>query len=135
MRKLMNLPRPVLRVLAGVLAGGLAAVAMRLPQVASWTGRDVAAMALLAGLTVAGEHLHVDVRFGDQTKHVSVSEAFYGAALLMGVRPSVLTLGVGLGVVGVYGSRRIAWYKTAFNAGSFVLAVTAAELVYGAASH
>jgi hypothetical protein len=128
-----GLPRSARMLLAGVVTVGAAAVAVRLPQVASWTGRDLIAFAALIAATIAGEQLHVAVRFGEQTKHVTITEASYAAALLLGVAPSVLTLAAGIGVVTVYSLRQVAAHKVAFNAGSYVAAVTAAELVFAAA--
>ncbi|MFN2545737.1 MAG: hypothetical protein ABR600_14365 [Actinomycetota bacterium] len=116
---------------AVVTAGG-AALAVRLPQLGAWNARDLGALALLVAATIAGEQLHVAVRFGHQTKHVTVTEAAFAAALLLGVRASVLTLAVGIGVAAVYGARRVAPYKAAFNVGSYLAAVTAAELVFAA---
>ena len=69
------MPRPVLRLLTVVVAAGAAAVAVRLPDVASWRALDLAVVALLAAATFAGEQLNVNVRFGEQTKHVTVTEA------------------------------------------------------------
>jgi hypothetical protein len=132
MKRISSLSRSVRALVAGVIATGLAALAIRLPEMRSWTARDLGALGLLIAATIAGEQLHVAVRFGKQTKHVTVTEAAFAGALLLGVRASVLTLAVGIGVVAVYGYRRVATYKVAFNAGSYLAAVTAAELMFGA---
>jgi len=127
-----SLPRSARMLLAGVVTAGVAAVAVRLPQVGSWNGRDLIAFAAVIAATIAGEQLHVAVRFGEQTKHVTMTEASYAAALLLGVRPSVLTLAVGFGIATVYAARRVGGHKVAFNLGSYLVAVTAAELVFAA---
>ena len=131
-RILNAMPRNVRTLFVAVVGTGAAALAVRLPELGSWSLRDLGALALLVASTIAGEQLHVTVRFGSQTKHVTATEAAFAAALLLGVRPSVLTLAVAIGVVAVYGSRRVAAHKVAFNAGSYIAAVTAAELVFAA---
>ena len=125
--------RLVRLLVAGVVAAGAAAVAIRLPQLGSWHGKDLLAFALLVAATVAGEQLRVSVRFGEQTKHVTMTETAYAAALLLGVRTSAITLAVLVGIAGVYSVRRIDAHKVAFNAGSYLAAVTAAEFVFAAA--
>jgi hypothetical protein len=117
---------------AGVVTVGVAAVALRAHEVSSWNLRDLGALALLVAATAVGENFHVAVPFGHQTKHVTITESAFAAALLLGVRPGVLTMAVGIGVAAVYASRRVASYKVAFNVGSYLAAVTAAELVFAA---
>src|SRR5205823_3177566 len=94
---------------------------------------DLAALLAVAVLTVAGERFDLRFRFGNQTKHVTVTEASFAAAMLLGIRPSVLTLGVVAGVVITNAARGTAAHKAAFNVGSFAAAVTAAEVLYHAA--
>ena len=129
-RKVYAMPRMLRAMLIAVIAAGAASVATRLPELRSWTLRDVGALALLVAATAFGERLDVSVRFGKQTKHVTMTEAAFAAALVLGVRASVLTLAVAIGVTCVYAVRRVAPYKVAFNAGSYVAAVTVAEIVF-----
>src|SRR5207248_10351397 len=57
MRQLAKLPRPALALLIGVVAAGVTAVAVRLPELGSWSRVDLGGAILLAALTFAGEHL------------------------------------------------------------------------------
>jgi len=129
-----SLPTSAVAMIAGVIAAGAASVALRLPELGSWKAADLGILALVAALTLAGERFDLTFRFGEQTKHVTVTEASFGAALFLGIRPSVLTLGVVAGVVLTNAMRRTALHKAAFNVGSFAAAVTAMELVFHAAA-
>ena len=129
-----SLPTRAIVLIAAVIAAGAASVALRLPELSGWKRADLAALAAVAALTVIGERFSLRFAFGGQTKHVTVTEATFGAALLLGVRPSVLTLGVVAGAAVSNAIRRTALHKAAFNLGSFAAAVTAMELVFRAAA-
>src|SRR5207247_294652 len=72
----------------------------------------------------------VNVRFGAEKKHISLTEASFAAALLLGVRPGVLTVAASMGIALVYTAKGTPPHKVAFNTGSYALAVTAAEVVF-----
>src|SRR2546426_613915 len=73
-KSIAHLPASVRVLLAGVVTAGAAAVAIRLPQLGSWTARDLVAFVLLVGATFAGEQLRVTRRFGEQTKNGTMTE-------------------------------------------------------------
>ena len=128
-----SLPKRAIALIAAVTAAGAVAIAIRLADLVRWTVPDLGAAVALALVTVAGERFSMRFRFGDQTKHVTMTEAGYAAALILGVRPSALILGAALGVVVTNVLRGTALHKAAFNVGSFALALTAAAAVYRAA--
>ena len=125
-----GLPRRAVMLIMAVVAGGLAAVAMRLPELSSWTTLDLGAMLGLVAATALGESFTIKVRYGTETKHISLTESAYAAALLLGVRPGVLTVGAALGVAVVHTARGTASHKVAFNVASYAVALTAAEAAY-----
>ena len=134
MRTKSSLPTKAIAMIAGVIGAGAACLALRATDVTRWNATDLLALAAIALATAVGERFDLQFRFGEQTKHVTVTEASFAAALLLGVRPSVLTFGVVLGVVAINAIRGTAAHKAAFNVGSFALAITAAELVFAAAA-
>jgi hypothetical protein len=69
------------------------------------------------------------MRHRTEVENFSVTDAVWVPALIL-VSPSVLTLSVLLGSLAGHAYRRWAWYKVAFNAGQFVVAITVAEFVY-----
>jgi hypothetical protein len=128
-----KLPKRALVLIGSVIAAGAACLTLRLGELGSWRPADLAILASIAATTVVGERFDLKFRFGDQTKHVTVTEASFVAALLLGIRPSVLTAGVVAGAVASNALRRTPVHKAAFNVGSFALAVTAMEVAYRAA--
>jgi hypothetical protein len=128
-----SLPTSAVALIATVIAAGAASVALRLPELGGWRTGDLLGLAAIALLTAIGEKFSVNFRFGDQTKHVTVTEASFAAALLLGVRPSVLTLGVVAGVIASNVMRGTALHKAAFNVGSFATAITVSEILFRAA--
>ena len=125
-----RMPRTAIALIAGVIGAGAVAVAIRLPEIARWSRVDLLALAALAVASILGETFSVEVRFGRETKHVTLTEAAYAAALVIGVRSGVLTTAVVLGIGIAYAARGIAAHKVAYNAASYALAVTGAEVVF-----
>jgi hypothetical protein len=129
-QKTNGIPRAAIALIAGVLVAGVAGVAIRLPELATWSNADLLVLGAIAAATVLGEAFSVQLRFGAETKHVTLTEAAYAAALLMGVRSGVLTTAVVLGIALAYSARRTAAHKVAYNAASYAIALTAAEIVF-----
>jgi len=127
-----RLPRVAKLLVAAVGAAGALTVALRLPSLSSWSTADLVAMCALVGVTLVGESFTLKIRYGAETKHVSGTEAAYAAALLSGMRPSVLTVAVGLGIGAADVARGTAPHKTVLNVGSWLAAITGAELAFGA---
>ena len=129
-RTSMKTPRAAVALIVAIVSAGAIAVAVRLPEIGHWSNADLLALGLIAGATIVGEAFSVKVRFGGETKHVTLTEAAYAAAMLIGVRHGVLTVAVAAGIAIAYASRGTAVHKTAYNAASYALAVTAAEVVF-----
>jgi hypothetical protein len=130
MKTTTHMSRSAVALITGVIAAGIAAVASRLPELSTWSTADLMAMVGIVAATVLGESIAVKVRFGAETKNISVTESAYAAALLFGVRPGVLVIAAALGVAVAYTARGTAGHKVAFNAGSFAVAATVAQVVF-----
>lgn len=126
-----QLPAPARRLVLGVGLAGLAATAVRVPEVAGWTRGDLLAWVGLAVGTAALEQFTISIRHSTETENFSLTDSLWVAGLLL-VRPSVLTLAVLGGALVGQVARRWAVRKVAFNVAQFVVAVTVAELVFDA---
>jgi hypothetical protein len=127
-----RVPKRAIALIGAVLAVGTGCIAMRLVDVSRWTAGDVLVAAALAALVAAAEQFSVRIPFGNETKHVTLTEAAFAAVLLLGVRASVLTAAVAIGFAIGHAVRGTAAHKLAFNVGSCVAAVTASEVAYAA---
>jgi len=114
-----------------VAAGGIAVVAARVPDIASWNAKDLAAFLVLAVGIVVTEQFQIPLRYGSETLNFSLTEALWVGALVL-ARPSVVTLAVGAGILAGQAAHRWAPHKVAFNVGQFLIALTAAQLIFGA---
>ncbi len=126
-----GLPRSARMVMAGVFASGLACLAIRAHEVATWTAKDALT---LAGLVVAGvlaEQFNISIRHRTETENFMLTDAVWVPALLLG-KPGVLTCAVVLTTLLGQPLKRWAWYKILFNAAQFAVAITVAEVIHGA---
>lgn len=123
-----RLPVSAQGLVAVVAVAGVASLLARLPDLANWGGRDLAAFLILSAGIVLAEQFQVPLRFGTETLNFSLTEALWVGALVL-ARPSVVTIAVVTGVVLGQAMRRVAPYKLAFNTGQFLLALTAAQVV------
>jgi hypothetical protein len=126
-----TLPRSARVLVTVVAAGGLAALLARVPDFTRWNGDDVAALVLLSVGIMITEQFQLPLRFGNETLNFSLTEALWVGALVL-ARPSVVTMAVAGGIVLGQTARRWAPHKIAFNAGQFVIALTAAQAIVGA---
>jgi PAS domain S-box-containing protein len=124
-----ELPAPARRVMVGFALLGLGSVAIRIPQLASWSWTEVVTALALAVAAAVSEQFTVAVSHQTETENFSVTDALWVPALIL-APPSVLTVGVLVGTLAGHAFRRWSWYKVLFNASQFVVAITAAELVY-----
>ena len=124
-----DLPRAARRLIVAYSALAAVAVLVRVPEIRTWTWEDAVATAALALAAGLSEQFTVAVAHRTETENFSVTDALWVPALIL-APSSVLTISVLLGTLIGHALRRWAWYKVAFNASQFVLAVTAAELVY-----
>lgn len=122
---------PAQALIAVVAAGGVASLVMRAPDLAHWRAQDLAAFLLLTAGIVVTEQFQVPLRFGSENLNFSLTEALWVGALIL-ARPSVVTMAVAAGVLLGQVTRRRALHKLVFNAGQFLLALTAAQVVVAA---
>jgi hypothetical protein len=114
-----------------VAVGGLASLLVRVPDLAHWDGQDLATFLLLTAGIMLTEQFQVPLRFGSENLNFSLTESLWVGALIL-ARPSVVTMAVAAGVLLGQATRRRALHKLIFNAGQFLLALTAAQVVVAA---
>jgi len=124
-----DLPAPARRVMIAFALLAAVCVAFRIPQLSSWSWHDWVTALGLAAAAAVSEQFTVAVSHRTETENFSVTDALWVPALIL-APPSVLTVGVLLGSLVGHAFRRWSWFKIMFNASQFVVAITAAELVY-----
>jgi PAS domain S-box-containing protein len=125
-----ELPRRARGLILGVLVAGVVVVVSRAADVRQWNARDLIACLALAFACALLEQFTVAIAHESETENYSLTDALWVPALIF-ARPSVLTFAVLGGVLLGHAARRWAWYKVAYNVAQFVLAITAAQLIYG----
>jgi len=125
-----DLPIGARRLIGLISLLALASVAIRLPDVATWSWQDVCALAGIALLAALSEQFTIAVKHETETENFSVTDALWAPMLVL-AKPSVLTMCVVVGVALGHVARKWAWYKVVYNVAQFALAVTVAEFVYG----
>jgi hypothetical protein len=126
-----KLTAPAQGLIALVAAGGMASLLVRAADLGHWGAQDTVAFLLLTAGIMVTEQFQVPIRFGSEKLTFSLTEALWVGALIL-ARPSVVTMSVAAGVLMGQAVRRRALHKLVFNAGQFLLAVTAAQLVVAA---
>jgi PAS domain S-box-containing protein len=129
MSSFRELPLSARLVVLGYVALGAFGVALRVPEMGTWSWADVAATLGLAIAAALSEQFTVAMRHRTEVENFSVTDAVWVPALIL-VSPSVLTLSVLLGSLAGHAWRRWDWYKVVFNACQFIVAITVAEFVY-----
>src|ERR687887_113988 len=129
MSGMKELPRSARRFIYVVLVLAAGAVAYRAPDLGQWAAKDLLALLGLTAALVVGEQFILHLKHRTESMNFSVTDATFAAALFL-VRPSVLTMAVGAGVLIGHSLRGWKPYKIAFNVGNFLIAITAAELVF-----
>jgi PAS domain S-box-containing protein len=123
------LPRNVRILIGAATLLGLACVAIRVPEIAHWTGQDLLAVALIGALTIAAERCSIPLRHGSETVNFALTDGVWAGALLL-VAPSVLTVAVLLGVGIGQALNRWNPFKITYNVAQFLIGITAAEIVF-----
>src|SRR5437773_11482267 len=123
-----KLSAPAQALIAMVAAGGLASLLVRAADLGHWDAQDAVAFLLLTAGIVLTEQFQVPIRCGSEKLSFSLTEALWVGALIL-ARPSVVTMSVAAGVLVGQATRRRALHKMVFNAGQFLVALTAAQLV------
>jgi PAS domain S-box-containing protein len=129
--KLRTLPLGARLLIAGTLVAGAAAVAQRVPEATTWTRTDVLTLAGLVLAILVTEQFSVPLRLRTETLNFTLTDAAFTAGLIL-ARPSVVTLAVLWGVVAGQLMKRWDPLKVAFNVGTYLVGITAAEVVYHA---
>src|SRR5436190_4833872 len=126
----MTLPRRVKVLIVGASVLGAGCVAIRAPQITTWNARDLGATALIVILTITAERCSIPLKRGTETVNFALTDGVWAGALIL-VPPSVLTVGVLLGVgIGQAMNRWSPW-KIAYNVSQFLIGITLAEIAFG----
>ncbi len=130
MKELADLRPAARRLIVATVLLGAGALAIRIPDLGRWNLGDLLACVGLALAGALAEQFTVEIHHETENENFSLTDAIWVPALLL-ARPSVLTFAVLVGTVVGQSVRHWTGYKIAYNACQFVLAVTAAEAVYG----
>ncbi len=125
-----ELPRAARRLILATVVVGWLAAAIRIPEVVRWHRWDALTWFGLSLGSALSEQFTVAVRHQTETENFSLTDAIWVPALMF-ARPSVLTFAVLAGTLLGHSARHWSWYKIAYNTAQFLLAITAAEFVYG----
>jgi PAS domain S-box-containing protein len=123
------LPRSVKLLIGGASLVGIGCLAIRVPEITRWDARDLLAVAVIAGLTIAAERYSIPLRRGSETVNFALTDGVWAGALLL-VTPGVLTVSVLLGVVLGQTLNRWKPFKIAYNVSQFLIGLTLAELIF-----
>ncbi|HZB01456.1 MAG TPA: hypothetical protein VE800_05030, partial [Actinomycetota bacterium] len=122
-----TLPRSVKRLIAGAATLAVGCLVIRVPEIVRWDARDLLAVAVIAGLTIATERCSIPLRRGSETVNFALTDGVWAGALLL-VTPGVLSVAVLLGVVTGQVLNRWKPIKIVYNASQFLIGITLAEL-------
>ena len=129
-RAVGRLPAPARVLIATVVVGGAAALAVAVSWAIPMDEDHAFALLLIAGAVGLGAQLVLTVPHAGELEHFSLEESVWIAALVLAPR-GIPTLGAIAGTVAWQYYRRTASHKIAFNAGQVAIAMLTAELVYG----
>jgi PAS domain S-box-containing protein len=127
----VTLPRRVKVLIAAATVLGASCVALRVPQIRSWDAQDLLAVAVIVLLTIVAERCSIPLKRGSETVNFALTDGVWAGALLL-VSPSVLTVGVLLGVGIGQTLNRWSPYKIAYNVSQFLISITLAEAAFAA---
>jgi PAS domain S-box-containing protein len=124
-----RLSAPVRLVITAVVTGAVAALVVRIPEVTTWTGKDLIALAALIAGTAVAEQFPIEIRHRSEAMYLALTDSLWAAAILL-ARPSVLMLGVAAGVgIGLV-IRRKPVAKVLFNVGQYLVALALGQLIF-----
>jgi PAS domain S-box-containing protein len=124
------LPRSARGLILGTVAAGILVVGVRMPDIGGWHLWDAVAWLALSIAGALAEQFNIPLLHESETENFSLTDAIWVPALLL-ARPSVLALAVLFGTVLGHAAKRSSWFKIAYNAAQFLLAITLAQLIYG----
>jgi PAS domain S-box-containing protein len=124
-----RLSTPVRALIGALVAGAAAALALRLPELTDWNASDLIALGVLAAGTAIAEQFPIEIRHRSETMYMALTDSLWAAAILL-ARPSVLLIGVAVGVFVGLRVRKVAGIKVLFNLGQYIVALTVGHLVF-----
>ena len=124
-----SLPRSVKILIGAAILLGVGCIAIRMPEVARWRVHDIAAVAVIAALTIVTERYSIPLRRGSETVNFALTDGVWAGSLLL-VPASVLTIGVLVGVGLGQALNRWKAYKVAYNVSQFLVGITLAEAAF-----
>jgi PAS domain S-box-containing protein len=133
------LPQPARALVGGVIAAGAVAVAIRVPGAFGWDQGELASFVGLAAAISVVELFPLRFRHATEIQYFSLTDALWTAGILLLLggsaaggpgRPAVLTMAVGVGALVGQAVQRRAFVKSAFNVGQWLIAITAAEMLF-----
>jgi PAS domain S-box-containing protein len=116
--------------IASVVLVGIAIVLTQLTAVVRWDNEEFLAWVGLSAITALLEQFTVKIAHRSEVENYSLTDALWVPALIF-APGSVLILGVWAGILVGQTTRRWRWFKVAYNASQFVIAMTVARSVYG----
>jgi signal transduction histidine kinase len=117
--------------IALVIASGAVVAAGWSTDLTNWRTSDVLAMAGIVIATALAERFPLELRYRSERAVYSLGDAVWTGSLLV-ARPSVVALAVSAGVLAGQALQRRPPLKVAFNAGQFMLGMSAALAVFAA---
>src|SRR5262245_58488170 len=125
----VKLPRRVKVLILAASVAGLGCVLIRVPQIRTWDTRDLLGAAAIVVLTMIAERCSIPLKRGSETVNFALTDGVWAGALIL-VLPSVLTIGVLVGVALGQALNRWSPYKIAYNVSQFLISITLAEIAF-----
>jgi PAS domain S-box-containing protein len=125
------LPRRVKALIGVATVLGFGCVAVRVPQIRAWDARDLLGVGVIVILTIIAERCSIPLKRGSETVNFALTDGVWAGALIL-VPPSVLTVGVLLGVGIGQALNRWSPYKIAYNVSQFLISITLAQAAFAA---
>jgi PAS domain S-box-containing protein len=127
----MMLPPRVKALIVVATLLGFGCVAFRVPQIRTWDAGDLLGVARIVILTIIAERCSIPLKRGSETVNFALTDGVWAGALIL-VPPSVLTVGVLLGVGIGQALNRWSPYKIAYNVSQFLISITLAQAAFAA---
>jgi len=126
-----GLPLPARVFVAVVVVPGLVLLAVRVPEALRWSPGELFGALLLAAAVAVADQFTVEIPHADEKEHFALTDAMWVAGIML-APGSVVVAGVALGTLLAQTTQQWAAHKVAFNVAQVVIAITAAEQLYGA---
>ena len=133
-----RLPGRVRALIVTVIVAGIAALALRTPEIIHWSSADTWSFVGLSVGIMLFELFPLPLRQRTEILYLSLTDALWTVGLILLIagpgdpHPGVLTAAVASGTILGQSLRRRAPIKVAFNVGQYLVAITLAEFVFTA---